>query len=203
MDATVSLRERKKARTREALADAARRLFRERGFEATTIDHIAALAEVSRRTFFRYFPTKEDVVFPDRERRLKRFRDILEDRSRGESGIERVRRACLDIARDFMTHRDAMLEIQRVVDASDRLIAYERQLDQGWEEAIAEALCEEGRVDARLARLQAGALMGMVRAALRDWFANGGRDDLVRMGDEAVRLLQDGIGGAPPRKETA
>jgi AcrR family transcriptional regulator len=59
------LRERKKARTRAELQRHALRLFRDRGFAATTADDIAAAAEVSRSTFFRYFPTKEDVVLLD------------------------------------------------------------------------------------------------------------------------------------------
>src|SRR5579871_1515510 len=59
------LRERKKARTRAALREHALRLFREQGYQATTVEQIAAAAEVSPSTFFRYFPTKEDLVLQD------------------------------------------------------------------------------------------------------------------------------------------
>lgn len=60
-----SLRERKKAQTRAAIQSHALRLFREQGYDATTIEQIIEAANVSETTFFRYFPTKEDVVFQD------------------------------------------------------------------------------------------------------------------------------------------
>jgi AcrR family transcriptional regulator len=63
--AGIGLRERKKARTRAAMQQHAFRLFREQGYEGTTIEQIAEAAEVSPSTFFRYFPTKEDVVMYD------------------------------------------------------------------------------------------------------------------------------------------
>jgi AcrR family transcriptional regulator len=61
----VGLRERKKVKTRAAIQQQAMRLFRERGYHATTVEQIAEAAEISPSTFFRYFPTKEDVVIQD------------------------------------------------------------------------------------------------------------------------------------------
>jgi AcrR family transcriptional regulator len=62
----VGLRERKKAKTRAAIQDTALRLYLEQGYEATTVEQIAAAAEVSPSTFFRYFPTKAETVYFDR-----------------------------------------------------------------------------------------------------------------------------------------
>jgi AcrR family transcriptional regulator len=61
----VGLRERKKVKTRAAIQQHAMRLFRQRGYQATTVEQIAEAAEISPSTFFRYFPTKEDVVIQD------------------------------------------------------------------------------------------------------------------------------------------
>jgi AcrR family transcriptional regulator len=65
-----SLRERKRVRTRQALIDAAADLFERRGYDRTTIADIAAAADISTRTFFAYFASKEDVVFPDADARV-------------------------------------------------------------------------------------------------------------------------------------
>ena len=97
MDERTGLRERKKRRTRHAIATAALRLFAERGYEETTIADIAAAADVSPRTFFSYFPSKEDVVFAEVDDRLAEVAERLADRIPGESPIQTIRRGVVDV----------------------------------------------------------------------------------------------------------
>lgn len=192
----MTLRERKKAQTREALAEAALQLFADRGFENVTVDEIAAAADVSRRTYFRYFPTKEAVVFPDRERRLRQFQRMLADRPVDEAPLESVRRALMELARDYEKNRSRVMLQQRIVEGSAVVLAYDAELDRQWERTIAVALGDRSRVRAaerRRARLQAGALMGAIRAILNEWYAGAGRGDLKEFGQEAFDLLTYGM----------
>ncbi len=192
----MTLRERKKAQTRDGLAEAALRLFADRGFEKVTVDEIAAAADVSRRTFFRYFPTKEAVVFPDRERRLRRFREMLVDRPHGEEPFESVRLALMALARDYEKNRARVLLQQRIVEESAAVRAYDAELDRQWERTMAASLGDVDRApaaDRRRARLGAGALMGAIRAILNEWYAGAGAGDLKVLGQEAFDLLTYGM----------
>jgi AcrR family transcriptional regulator len=86
------LRERKKQRTREQIIEAAMGLFAERGYHATTIADIADAADVSPRTFFSYFPSKEAVVFHNVDRDLDSLAAALQDRLPGETAFDALRR---------------------------------------------------------------------------------------------------------------
>ncbi|MER6814661.1 TetR family transcriptional regulator [Spirillospora sp. NPDC000708] len=97
MDERTGLRERKKRRTRHAIATAALRLFAERGYEETTIADIAAAADIAPRTFFGYFPSKEDVVFAEVDDRLAEVAERLADRIPDESPIQTIRRGVVDV----------------------------------------------------------------------------------------------------------
>lgn len=182
------------ARNREALVQAARALFRARGFEATTIDEIAAAAGVSRRTFFRHFATKDAVVFPRADARIATFTRLLRPR-RDEARWDAVRRAVLDMAGEFSRHADELLLQQELIASSPALMARELEVDRRWEEALFMALRDPARPDDLRARVLAGALLGAMRAALRAWFDGEGKQDLGVLGARALEALSS-IGAA-------
>ena len=99
LDRPDGLRERKKARTRAALREHALRLFREKGYQNTTVEQIAAAAEVSPSTFFRYFPTKEDLVLQDDMD--TRMIEALERQPAGLSPITAVRGATREVLASY------------------------------------------------------------------------------------------------------
>src|SRR5690349_6013618 len=82
------LRERKKRAARTAIAATARRLFAERGFDTVTVAEVAAAADVSEKTVFNYFPTKEDLAFAGREEGIAQFVAAIADRPAGDSVLD-------------------------------------------------------------------------------------------------------------------
>jgi AcrR family transcriptional regulator len=98
MSTVEGLRERKKERTRDAIRDAAHDLFIEHGFAGTTVDDIAAAADVSPRTFFRYFASKEEVLFSRFDEALDLLQDFLESRPAGERVTESLQIAAAEFA---------------------------------------------------------------------------------------------------------
>lgn len=195
---TPSLRERKKERTRELLVDTANRLFLEQGFDKTTVDQIAEAAGVSQRTFFRYFPAKDDVVFSKHAERIARFKALLVEHRDGQAPAATVRAALADFARDYQRQRREMLREWRIVTGSPLLIARDVEQDLEFEAAIVETLLGDetaGFAAERRARIIAGAIFGAVRATMQEWYSQGCREDLVELGLQSFQILEAGVAG--------
>lgn len=187
------LRERKKSRVREALLSRARALFAERGFDGVTVEELAAEAEVSRRTFFRYFGSKEELLFARRREQLERFRAALESPLAGEKPRETVARALFSLTGDYRAGREELLREQALVRASPALVAQDLAVDREFEAAIAQALARGAPASAaskRRARLAAAALVGAVRVCIDEWSEKQGRAELRKLGAEALALLE-------------
>jgi len=192
----VGLRDRKKAAARETLERVAKELFHERGFGAVTVDDIAAAANVSRRTFFRYFPTKEDAFFGRRAAQLEALNALLAAPRPRELPFRAVRRALVALSEQHVAAREEILREHRVLAASPELLARDLEWDRRALAVLTAALARGGG-EGRRARLAAGAIVGALRVVIEDWIDGGATGDLRASGEEALDLLE---GLAPPRR---
>ncbi|MCX4767098.1 TetR/AcrR family transcriptional regulator [Streptomyces sp. NBC_01275] len=182
---------------RDALVAAAFQLFLERGYEQTTVDDIVALAGVGRRSFFRYFPSKEDVVFPDHERCLADMTAFL---ALSDPAHEPVRRVC-DAARLvlLMYAENPSFSVQRyrLTKQVPGLRAYELSVVWRYERALAAYLRTRyaGRRDGSLrADVIAAAVVAAHNNALRSWLRSDGRGDASATVDHALGYVQSAFG---------
>ena len=200
------LRERKKERTRQTIGDAAVQLFAERGFEEVTVAEVAAAADVSTKTVFNYFPTKEDLVYEREAEVEETLLDSMRDRSPDESIVDGMRRYLVGIfsrlgdkgAPDLMRVR------AKIVGASPALQARERAIFAQFTRDLADVLAEQAGFDKGDPRayVAANALMGVNRALLesgRRKVLAGRRgkrlvDEVLTEMEDALRLLHVGLG---------
>ena len=191
-----TLRERKKAETRATVLRVAHALFREQGYDPTTLEEICAGALISKRTFFRYFADKESLVFPNRDERLAGFVAFLESTSENENPFETLRRATRTFGVEYGEHRETILAQAILISTSPALRAREREIDGDWEQAVARTFAARlgtSPESALWARVLAGAIMGVVRATMTVWFEGECRADLVRLGLDAIDCLERGF----------
>jgi AcrR family transcriptional regulator len=190
----AGLRERKKARTRAAIQNEALRLFRSQGFDATTVEQLAAAADISPSTFFRYFPTKEAVVLYDAID--PRVADVFRAQPPDLSVIEAIRRAIRTTFADMpadererQAEREAL--IRTVPELRLRMLEeFARSMD-----LVVELAAERsGRsVDDPVVRDLAGAIIGISMAT---WLKRGELShshDFLRALDEGLARLEGGF----------
>jgi AcrR family transcriptional regulator len=196
------LRERKKAITRRALEDAALKLFAGKGFDNTTVDEIADACNVSRRTFFRYFASKEEVFEGDKQERNTQMLNTLASRPADEPALASLRVAMLALAADVATERSRLIARMQIINQTPSLRSAALDHEQSTIDNIVDALAHRSRgpVDTdemfRL-RLVAQAATGAVRAAMQRWADNGGKDDIVEVAANALDLLAAAFGRVP------
>ncbi len=134
-DAPDGLRARKKRATRDAIATTARRLFVERGYDAVTVAEIAAAADVSKKTIFNHFATKEDLAFAGRGQRLDALVARIAQRPAGTSVLDIFRATTEEMIDDLAADGgQEVLDVRRIVRGSKAL---EERLTVGWEEEAA------------------------------------------------------------------
>jgi AcrR family transcriptional regulator len=191
--APVGLRERKKAKTRAAIRQHAMRLFGEQGYQATTVEQIAEAAEVSPSTFFRYFPTKEDVVLTDDYDPL--LIEAFKAQPTELGPIPALRRAIGAVfgqlsADQVAEERERLALIRSVPELRAAMLDEFTRNVQLVAEVVAERVGR--RADDLAVRALAGAVIGVGLAAMLTWAEDPAADYLVLL-DAAMAQLEAGL----------
>lgn len=175
-------RERRRQDTRRALEDAALRRFAAEGYDATSVDAIAADAGVSARTFFRYFAGKGEVLDMGRSQRQAGLRDVVAE-AQG-SGLDLVRAAVAALADGFADDRERVALRRRAAASSPVLRGRLFDTFASWEHTLATALAGRGEGDAETL---AAVGIAVFRTATARWLRDGGDlRELVVRGFDAV-----------------
>lgn len=188
----LPLRERKKNKSKERMISIATRLFLEKGYDKTTIDEIVDRAELSQRTFFRYFPNKEAIVFWNHEYRVEMLKRSLKSGKNADTPFEGLKRALLEMSKEYQIQKDLLLNEYRIVTSSRELIASDIERDLEFEMIISESFQQwNGKpfLSKRRANLVSGALLGAIRAILSEWFDGECRQKLSLMNEDLIHLV--------------
>jgi AcrR family transcriptional regulator len=202
----VGLRESKKLRTRQEIADTAMRLFVKRGFDHVTVAEVAAAAGVSEKTVFNYFPTKEDLFFDEVPARQAAAVDAIRQRRPGESIVATLRR--LQAGECPRLCSPGFATFARIIEESPALQAKELEVMASFTDVLAGAIRSElgaHEVDATIAANVLVAvhwqLFRNARAqALKGRHGPGAVRSLRRDLDRAYRLLEHGLGALEPAR---
>lgn len=196
--APAGRRQRKKQATRDDLIAHAARLFDAQGFDETTTEQIAEAADVSQRTFFRHFPSKEAVLYADMNDQRARVREALMRRPADEPVLDAVRRAIMSLADGFEDERELRFLQARMAAAYPTVSAYSRAVVQAeWERELIAAIAARLDVDPiedPRPEIIAGAAMSALRASIRRWTMHDGHEelpDLVGRALDAIAHIPD------------
>ncbi len=196
----VGRRERKRLATHEALRAAALRLSAERGIREVTVEEIATAADVSVRTFYDHFATKEDAVVGFDEWRVDRLRDALLARPATETPLEALREVLGELLKE--SRGEWPLRMKAIANEPallSRLIAS----FTGYERAMIDVVAERTRLDRDhdpYPALVTAVATGALRASMATWRANGSHGDARTNFNEAIATVAAGL--APPTRTT-
>lgn len=196
-------RERKKAATRAALAEAARRLCSEHGFEHVTVERIADAADVAPRTFFNYFTSKEEAVVAGDTASAHALVEAFTARPPDEPVTEALRHALRAVV-DEPGYRERVLQMRRLR-GNPTLLAHQIGAFVAQEQALAAAVAARTGTDPARdlhPSLVAAAAVAGLRVALQHWLGDHGADprglDLPELVDEVVGLFDTGLRSLVP-----
>ena len=193
----MGLRERKKTKVRAAVVEAAFALFEERGFDETTIEDIAERAEVSRRTIFRYFASKEDLVFLGQAAENAQVVALLRRAPRGVDPVAALLAGTRELFRASPDSAAEMVRSQRLIDRTPALRAHKQWILQDVRELLTQGLVKPRMPKHEALRIRL--LVAMFLAALDTltsrWLSDGARGSLDEGFALIEALLQRGFGG--------
>jgi AcrR family transcriptional regulator len=195
----------KRDAVRAGLARVAIDLFARDGFEAVTIEEIARAAGISARTFFRYFPSKDDIVLELASRLHDRLLFAFDERPEHESTVEALRRAYVVTSTVAPDDRDRVLRVGRILSASPAL----RSASYG--RTWADGAPIVGRVAERMGargpdprpRIIVAAMAAVATTEWQAWVDDGGIGDPAERIDTALAMLENGLGGLGTRAPVA
>lgn len=185
------LRERKRRETRQRIAETGLKLFIENGYEATTLDAVAEASGISRRTFFYYFKSKEDILLAWQHGLPEAVRAAVLAESRDQRPLEAVRNALLKLVAQF--NSEQAVAIARILRVTEQLRASNQAKFLQMEQTTFEALCELWPQTRRrkALRIVATVSIGVLRISIEDWADSGGRKPAVKLFKEAFGALKD------------
>lgn len=189
----AGLRERKKVETERRLETAALELFLEKGYDATTIDEIAQAADVSVRTLYRYFPSKDALLFDQFTPTLQAVLDAFRARDRALPPFESLQQAMSDGVEALEDISDVLLHIWQLAADSPALAERRQNEINRWREAFVAELVEQAGVPETDPRVQlvAMAFHSALVAGLMGWRGSGGTEPVAKHVRSAIELLGD------------
>ncbi len=165
------------------------------------MEDIAAAVDVSERTFFRYFASKEEALWPDQEERRAEFAAVLAARQADEPILDCLRHAAVASAEAYQAQDREMLARFRLLTQTPALRGYLLETLLAWEEVAANTLQKRigsTRSCELRARLLGSASVVAFRVAVTTWVASDGRRDLRTLAAQTLDSLAAGLGGRPP-----